>query len=70
MLTRGKDMFSDETEFLTVLNNEVILEVKYDEYLPSHITALFSGLNLNKQSVSKFVYCTEKVLEVKHNVFK
>lgn len=63
------DMFSKEIEFTRIFENQIILEVKFDHYLPSHIASLLSGLQLNRQSISKFIYCTDKILEVKHHVF-
>lgn len=63
------DIFSKEIEFTRIFETEIILEVKFDDYLPSHIASLLSGVQLNRQSISKFIHCTDKVLEVKHHVF-
>ncbi|NHN32088.1 polyphosphate polymerase domain-containing protein [Paenibacillus agricola] len=37
--------------------NQTILEVKYDEYLPEYIRAALQNEGLNRQSASKYVIC-------------
>ena len=59
------DPLGEEAVFYSVFDNDaIILEVKYDRFIPAHIQALFSGLPMTRESVSKFVYCTDKILEV------
>lgn len=44
----------------------MVLELKYDDYLPAHIKAITSGLPLTLQPVSKFILCKNKQLEASH----
>lgn len=62
------DMLDKNARFSPALDKRTILEVKYDDYLPSAVNAVLSGLPLLQQSVSKFVICTDKLLEVKAHV--
>lgn len=64
--TRQKPDFPhNNSEFINVLNNrEIILEIKYDSFIPSYIQELFSGIPLMRESVSKFVLCKDKLTEV------
>lgn len=56
---RGKE------DFINVFNKgEIILEVKYDSFIPSYIQELLSGVPLARESVSKFVLCSDKLTEV------
>src|SRR5574344_1640622 len=43
----------------------IILEVKYDTFIPSYIEGLLGGMPLIRESVSKFVYCQDKLIEIK-----
>lgn len=53
-----KDIFKQDTPFLPVLeNNLAILEVKFDNYLPSHAQMLLKGVDTRAQSASKYVMC-------------
>jgi len=56
------DMFA--ARFSRVLSG-VILEIKYDAFLPAHIADLFSGFTLYRESASKFMFCADKLTEVK-----
>ncbi|MDR2531402.1 MAG: polyphosphate polymerase domain-containing protein [Oscillospiraceae bacterium] len=44
--------------------DDVVLEIKYDRFLPSHIQELFSGIPLMGEPVSKYVLCFNQILEV------
>lgn len=60
------DMFSKDALYYPVFKNgEAVLEVKYDEFLPSYIKELFSGLPILQESVSKFILCTDKAEQLK-----
>lgn len=59
------DPLGGGAEFINVFNgNEIILEVKYDSFIPSYIRDLLSGVPLTRESVSKFVLCSDKLTEV------
>ena len=52
---RNTDMFNKNLPMVDVLEpNEVILEVKYDEYLPSHIKMLLQGIHTRHEAYSKY----------------
>ena len=59
------DPLGEKAIFYNVFDaGEIILEVKYDRFLPAHIQALLGGLPMTRESVSKFVLCTDKTMEV------
>lgn len=59
------DGLEEGAEFINVFNKgEIILEVKYDSFIPSYIMDLLSGIPLTRESVSKFVLCSDKLTEV------
>ena len=59
------DPLGEKAVFYDVFDSgEIILEVKYDRFIPAHIQALLGGLPMTRESVSKFVLCSEKTLEV------
>ncbi|MDR0272446.1 MAG: polyphosphate polymerase domain-containing protein [Clostridiales bacterium] len=61
------DMFN--AEFSPSFENKIILEVKYDEFLPSYIQDLFSGFSLREEPISKYVICANKFMEVEKRCF-
>ncbi len=44
-------------------DNLHILEIKYDEFLPDEIKSVLGGLRLTRNSISKYVMCTEAQYE-------
>lgn len=59
------DPLGSKTVFHNVFDSgEIILEVKYDRFIPAHIQALLGGIPMTRESVSKFVLCSDKTLEV------
>ena len=59
------DMFSPQAQYSPIYNKEIILEVKFDNYIPEYIQAAIQGLNAPMQPVSKYILCTDRILEVK-----
>ena len=59
------DMFSPEAQYSRIYNKEIILEVKFDKYIPESIQAAIHGINAPVQPVSKYMICTDRMLEVK-----
>ena len=52
------DLFSNDLNTYSVLNpNEVILEVKFNDYLPANISAILTTIPSFRQAVSKFALC-------------
>lgn len=59
------DIIGGKPDFYSVLGDgTVILEVKYDSFIPMYIQELLSGIPLVNESVSKFVLCSDKKCEV------
>lgn len=59
------DMFSENAMYSRIYDKEIILEIKFDNYLPATIQAVLQGINAPRQSVSKYIICSDKLLEVK-----
>lgn len=56
----GMDALAGEPNFYNVFeNNEIILEIKYDSFIPSYIRELLAGAPINAESVSKYVLCRD-----------
>lgn len=56
----GMDALNGRPNFYSVFENgEIILEVKYDSFMPSYIRDLLAGMPLNAESVSKYVLCRD-----------
>ncbi|KGR86150.1 polyphosphate polymerase domain-containing protein [Lysinibacillus odysseyi] len=52
---RNTDLFNTSLPMVDVLEpNEVILEVKYDEYLPDTIKMMLQGINVRQEAYSKY----------------
>lgn len=63
------DMFDEKARFMPVFERgEIILEVKYDNFLPAYIEQLLTGVELNSDSVSKFVMCSDKAKLLRYGV--
>lgn len=59
------DIIGGKPDFYNVYDcGEIILEVKYDSFIPMYIQELLSGVPLTRESVSKFVLCMDKKMEV------
>lgn len=65
--TLDHDLFSENQVLMGVLDeNNIVMEVKYDEYLPPYLGDLISGQGIILQPVSKYILCIDKKMEVKH----
>lgn len=58
------DMFSPQAQYTRIFDKEIILEVKFDKYIPESIQTALHGLKAPQESVSKYILCTDKMLEV------
>ena len=63
------DMFAEDAFYSPIYSKEIILEVKFDEYLPASIQAVLQGLNANRQSVSKYIICSDCCLQRRFSSF-
>jgi len=48
----------------TPVKSEIVLEIKYDRFIPSYIQELFSGFPLTAEPISKYILCANQALEV------
>lgn len=54
----SSDMFNKEIPTYPVFDDPVeILEVKYDEFLPSYIQSILSGITAQRSAISKYTWC-------------
>lgn len=54
----SRDLFSQELPTLSPLDDQsLILEVKYDRYLPDYLAVLLSQVPANRSAISKYVLC-------------
>ena len=54
----SSDMFNAKLPTFPVFDDPVeILKVKYNEFLPTHIQALLSGVTAQRSAVSKYTWC-------------
>lgn len=61
------DIFSEDYITTRVLKEgKVVLEVKYDDFLPEHIRQVIGTINTQQCAISKYVMCRENKREVKH----
>lgn len=52
------DIFDKEATSVSMINdNEIVLEVKFNEVLPNHIALILSSVPLIRQAFSKFAVC-------------
>lgn len=66
--TLDHDLFSENQVLISTLDqNNIVMEVKYDEYLPPYLNDLISGQGIILQPVSKYILCLDKKVEVKHH---
>lgn len=60
------DITKKDGRFFRVFDdNTIILEVKYDSFIPEYVRELLGGLGLMRDSASKYVYCVDKLIETK-----
>ena len=55
------DMLSQSVRYLPVEDFTAVIEIKYDDYLPSYLMDLLGGIELRQDSVSKFILCHDKL---------
>jgi len=64
--TETSDIFSDSVQACSVpVDNKIILEVKYDNFIPDHIRYLLSIEGALKKSVSKYAICLAHYFRVR-----
>lgn len=52
------DMFNPNIPTYPVFDDPVeVLEVKYDEFLPTYMQAILSGITAQRSAVSKYTWC-------------
>jgi SPX domain protein involved in polyphosphate accumulation len=58
------DMFEASYSPVFSSPDDVVLEIKYDRFIPLYIQELFSGIPIMSKPVSKYVLCYNRFLEV------
>ncbi|HQB32516.1 MAG TPA: polyphosphate polymerase domain-containing protein [Erysipelotrichaceae bacterium] len=54
------DLFDKDIETVPVTKpDEIVLEVKCNDFIPAHITAILNSVPKLRQAISKFAYCRE-----------
>lgn len=54
------NLYDNDVAFIPVIDNDkVVLEVKFDEVLPSHLATILQTIPSYRQAVSKFALCRE-----------
>lgn len=60
--TGGFDIFDSSGVYENVMpDNDIVLEVKYDSFIPDYITQMLAGISSLRESVSKYVLCSDKL---------
>ncbi len=60
--TNGFDIFDASNIYENVMpENDVVLEVKYDSYIPEYITSMLAGIDCMQESVSKYILCRDQL---------
>ncbi len=57
-------MWEKKRLFPDIMGENMVLEVKYDEFLPSHISQMVASVEPVRTAVSKYVMCMEKQIEL------
>lgn len=53
----GNDFFSNKNQMISVVKPEMcILEVKYDRFLPAHLSGVLSSVTMQNMSISKYMH--------------
>ena len=60
----SRDMLSPDMQFVPVTDFSAVVEIKYEDYLPSFLSALLDGVKLRQESVSKYVLCSDKLTKM------
>ncbi len=61
--TNSVDLFGAHNIYESVMpDNDIVLEVKYDSYMPEYIMQLLTGISAAQESVSKFILCSDRLL--------
>lgn len=56
----GFDMFDTRNVYENAMpDNDIVLEVKYDNFIPEVIAQILSGISTVQESVSKYVICSD-----------
>ena len=65
----GLDMFDERVRYSPVFpDNDIVLEVKYDNFIPPYIEELLSGVPMTQESVSKYVLCRDKFNAIRRGI--
>lgn len=58
----GFDIFDPSNVYENVMpDNDIVLEVKYDSFIPGYIMQMLTGITSMQESVSKYVLCRDRL---------
>lgn len=58
----GVDLFDEKNIYETVMpDNDIVLEVKFDRFIPDYIYRMLTGIDTMQESVSKYIMCSDKI---------
>ncbi len=58
--TSGFDMFRGDNVYCGVMpDNDIVLEIKYDDFMPDYVRQLLTGVSAIPESVSKYILCSD-----------
>lgn len=58
----GFDIFDRSNIYENVMpDNDIVLEVKYDSFIPGYIMQMLTGISTMQESVSKYVLCRDQL---------
>lgn len=58
----GLDIFDENNVYENVMqDNDLVLEVKYDSYIPEYIMQVLTGISAAQESVSKYIICSDRL---------
>jgi hypothetical protein len=63
-VTNDFAMFANNPMYYPI-TDKIVMEVKYTKIMPTAVSALFSGISLNRIPISKFLLCADKLTEIK-----
>lgn len=59
--SKNEDIFDERLILSPVFSDgTIVLEVKYDDFIPLYIEELLTGLPIMQESVSKYIYCRRR----------
>lgn len=55
------NLFQSDSRSKCILNDHIIFEIKYDDFIPTHIQQILSNVNGEKIALSKYTMCRDEL---------